>query len=242
MRVPSVVRRLGVTAAILFFVATVLLLVDRLNLVYRPPDIPETSNLVDRMVAQIPYRHDIWPIFFASNFLFGVGFVVFAGLALVLASRIEAADPSRHLLLWTLGTAGLLGAVAQLVLVGAVHVTIDNPYCDCGFRDTEIVSQLWAQMLVEGAHLWLINGASLLAAGGAAIAGRVFAGRGMPQTWSVLSYLLAGLLVLAVVLGLIGQFDAAEWLSVAVTGIVIPAWALWLGLSFDDTGRVEATG
>ena len=241
MTVPSAVRRLGVTAAVLFFAATVLLLVDRFDLVYRPPDIPESANLVERILAQIPYRHDIWPIYFATNFLFGVGFVVLTGLAVMLGSRIEPADPSRHLLVWTLGAAGLLGAVAQAVLVGAVQVSIDTPYCDCGFRDQEIVSQVWAEMVLQGAVMWLINGAALLAAGGAVVAGRVFQDRGMPRMWSVLSYGLAALLVLAVVLGVAGQFDPAEWLSAALTGIVIPAWALWLGLRFDVTRRVEAS-
>jgi hypothetical protein len=237
--VPTVVRRLGVSAAVLFFAATVLQLVGRLDIVFRPPDIPESANLVERLLALIPYRHDIWPIFFGANFLLGVGFVVLVGLAITLASRVQAADARRHLLLWTLGTGGLLGAAGQLVLVGAVQASIDIPYCDCGFKNEELVSQAWAEMVAQSAVVWLIYGASVLAAAGAVIAGQIFQDRGMPRMWSVVSYALAALVVLAVFLGLVGQGDAAEWLNVALAGIVIPGWALWLGVRFDGGNRAE---
>ena len=244
--IQTTVRRLAFGVAALFFVATLFQLADRLNLVVQPPDLSGATNLVQRVEAQIPYRSAIWPIFFATNVLFGVGFFVLAGLGVALAARRPSGDTARLMLVWVIGVAGLLGVVAFLVRVGAVQAEIDIPYCDCGFKDQEIVSQVWAEMVVDGAVLWLINGASLLAAIGAVLAGRTFSGREMPAAWALLGYLTAILIALAVALSLIGQGDASDWLTIALTGLVIPAWTLWMALRFDagdagTRGPAEAT-
>jgi hypothetical protein len=51
----------------------------------------------------------------------------------------------------------------------------------------------------------------------------------------VLSYVTATLLVISVLLGFadVGG-DATSWLTILVSGVAIPAWALWLGLRFRD--------
>jgi hypothetical protein len=100
-------------------------------------------------------------------------------------------------------------------------------------------------MIVDGAVLWLINGASILAALGAVLAGRLFGGREMPAAWATASYLVGILVALAVVLGLVAQGDASDWLSIALTALVIPGWALWIATRFDRAdgntgGRTEA--
>ncbi len=234
MTTTTVMRRLAVAAGALFFAATLFFLADRLNVFYTPPDIPQSANFVERLLAQIPYRQSIWPIYFATNLLFGAGFAVLVGLAVTLAARLAPTDGRRYLLLWTLGTGGVLGVVGSLILVGAVQATIDIPYCDCGFKDTELVSQAWAQMLIEGAVQWLINGAGLLSAAGAVVAGRAFQGRGMPRAWTLLSYALGGLVVINVLAGILGFGEASDWLTVALTGIVLPIWTVWLGLRFKE--------
>jgi hypothetical protein len=231
------VRRVAFGVAALFFVATLFQLADRLNLVATPPDLA-AANLVQRVEAATPYRQAIWPVFFATNFLFGVAFFALAGLGLALGARRPAGDTGRLVLVWLLGIGGVLGAVAALIRVGAVAASIDIPYCDCGFKDTEIVSQVWGEMIVEGATMWLLNGASLLAALGAVAAGRLFGGDEMPASWTILSYVTALLIAAALVLGLTGQGDVSDWLTIALTAIVIPAWALWLAIRFDRAGRV----
>jgi len=144
---------------------------------------------------------------------------------------------------WASAMSGILSKLSQLLSfqslgvwdesVGAVQTKIDIPYCDCGFKDQEIVSQVWAEMIVDGAVLWLINGASILAALGAVLAGRLFGGREMPAAWATASYLVGILVALAVVLGLVAQGDASDWLSIALTALVIPGWALWIATRFD---------
>src|SRR5204863_5423010 len=132
---------------------------------------------VDRVLGAIPYRHDIWPIFFTENLLIALGFMALGILGLALAGHVAVADQRRPLLGGALVTAGVLGAAGQLVLVGSVKASIDIPYCDCGFKEQEIVSQVWALMVTQGASEWLVNGAVLLAAIGIAVAGILFAAR-----------------------------------------------------------------
>ena len=239
MTIQTFVRRVAFGVAALFFVATLFQLADRLNLIATPPDLPD-ANLVQRMEAAGPYRQAIWPVFFATNFLSGVGFFALAGLGLGLAARRPAGETGRLVLVWLLGVGGILGAVAALIRVGAVAASIEIPYCDCGFKDQEIVSQVWAEMVVDGAVLWLINGASILAALGAVAAGRLFGGDEMPAAWAIVSYVTAMLIAAAIALGLTGQGDASEWLTTALTLLVIPAWALWIAIAFDRRGRVAA--
>jgi hypothetical protein len=210
-------------------VATIFQLADQLNLIYQPPATPDSANLVERVTALIPYRQQVWPIYFLANALLGLGFLLLVGLALALGARAARSDDRRHLVVWTLALAGIIGGIAQLTLVGAVKASIDIPYCDCGFKDQEIVSQVWAEMVVQTASQVMVYAAALLAAGGLAAAATTFR-TVMPVGWQTLSYLGAALLVLAVILGWadLGG-DATNWLTAAISGLVIPAWAIWLG-------------
>src|SRR2546423_5616900 len=184
----------------------------------------------------MPYRHDIWPIFFTENLLMGVGFMALSILGLALAAQVPEADQRRPLLGGPLVTAGVLGAAGQLVLVGSVKASIDIPYCDCGFKEQEIVSQVWALMVTQGASEWLVNGAVLLAAIGIAVAGIVFAGR-LGSRWTTFSWAIAVLVVIALLVSFIGRTDDLETaLTVLLTGILVPLWAVWLGLRFPDRG------
>jgi hypothetical protein len=235
-----VLRGLAYAMAAAFFVATIFQLADQLNLIYQPPATPDSANLVERVTALIPYREQVWPIFFLANALLGLGFLLLVGLALALGARAARSDDRRHVLVWTLATAGIIGAIAQVILVGAVKASIDIPYCDCGFKDQEIVSQVWAEMVVQSAAQVLVYAAALLAAGGLVVAAATFRAT-MPTGWQMLSNLGAALLVLAVVLGW-GNLggDAANWLTAAITGLVIPAWAIWLGRAFPSSGSPES--
>src|SRR5262249_54512374 len=163
------------------------------------------------------------PVYFATNVLFALGFIALVGLGLALAARIARSDDRRTVLQWTLLTAGLIGAIGQLVLVGAVKASIDIPYCACGFKNEEIVSHVWAEMVVQSAAQLLIDTAGLLAAAGIVVAALAFAGRAMPAAWAWLSYLLAVVVVLTAVFDFVGTLgDLNDWLLTLLTLVLIP--------------------
>jgi hypothetical protein len=186
--------------------------------------------MVEFRLAVQDYRVAIWPIFLLSNLAYGIGFMAVAALGVALASHVVR-DTHRVGLIAGLGLAGILGAVAQLLIVGVTQPTIDNAYCDCGFKETEIVSQIWAQQLAESASQWLINGALVLAAIGVAVAGTAFRDR-MPAAWNVFSWLTAIALVVAVVVPMLKiNPDLDLWVLAIVAGVMVPVWAIWLGAS-----------
>jgi MFS family permease len=235
----SVARGFAWGLAVFFFGATLFQLVDQLDLVAQPPNIPESANLVDRVLASIPYQQDIWPIFFAANLLIGLGFLCVVGLGFGLAAEIPHDDDRRGLLAMAFVAAGIIGAAGQLLLIGAVKAKIDIPYCDCGFKDQEIVSQVWAEMVTGSAQQWLLNGATLLAALGIVVGGRLFGSGGpLSERWRWLSYAIAVLVVVTSVLGILDLADDLQnVISLALTGILIPIWAIWLARG---TGRIRA--
>jgi hypothetical protein len=235
-----IVRWLAWSVAILFLVGTVLHLVDYFNLYASPPNIPDSLNMVERRLAVQDYRVAIWPVFMLGNLATAIGFMVTTVLGLGLAGRVAANSSQRLGIAAGLGMAGIFGAVAQLVVIGAAQPTIDTPYCDCGFKETEIVSQIWAQQLAEGASQWLTNSALVLAAIGIAAAGTAFRNR-MPASWNILSWLAAVALIAAVAIPFLQiNPDLDFWVGVIVAGVIVPIWAIWLGASLPDRHELDS--
>jgi hypothetical protein len=216
------VRWLAWSVGILFLVGTALQLVDVLNLYATPPVPSSPLNMVEARLAGQAYRVAIWPIFLL---------IALVGLGLALGALLASGDPRRIVIPTSFGVAGVLGAVAQLVLIGATQVTVDIAYCDCGFKETEIVSQIWAQMLADGASNWLLNGALVLAAIGVLAVDYSFRGR-MPAAWDIVSWLTAiGLIASAVVGALHLGDELGQYLLLVVSGVLVPIWTIWLGAS-----------
>lgn len=234
------IRWLAWSVGVLFLLGTVLRLVDLSNLYTTPPDLPETLNMVEFRLAVQEYRVAIWPIFLLSNLANGIAFMAVTALGLALAGHVASASPHRVGIAAGLGMAGILGAVAQLLIIGVTQPTIDSAYCDCGFKETEIVAQIWGQQLAESASQWLINGALVLAAIGVASAGTAFRDR-MPASWNVFSWLTAiGLLVAVGIPFLQINPDLDLWVLAAVAGVMVPIWAVWLGASFRASAEPDA--
>ena len=235
------VRWLAWTVGVLFLIGTALQLVDTLNLYVTPPDTGAASMVQQRLASQ-DYRVAIWPIFALNNLSFGIAFVAISALGFALAAVLATGDTRRITLVTTLGIGGVLGAVGQLILLGATQVTIDIAYCDCGFKETEIVAQIWAQMLANGATDALVAAASVLAGIGIFAVASTFR-RDMPGAWEIWSWVTATALIVGVAVRLfsLGNEDLGSILFVIISGVLVPVWAMWLGWSFrpDDAG--EAT-
>jgi len=233
----SALRILAAAVGVLFLIGTVFQLLDQFDLIAQPPPGLDAANLVDRRLALQPYREAIWPVFLLENGLIGLGFLALTGVGIALSRRIPRTEDRGTVLLWTLVTGGLLGGVGQLILLGGTKATIDIAYCDCGFKEQEVVSQIWAQMVVESAGQFVVQIAALFAAAGLVVAARSFGRRSMPDAWALLSYLAAAIVVLTAILAFVGLdslFDVTQWLTTLITGLLIPVWALWLAARFRE--------
>lgn len=235
------VRWLAWTVGALFLIGTALQLVDTLNLYVTPPDTGASSMVAQRLASQ-DYRVAIWPIFALNNLSFGIAFVAITGLGLALAALLATGDTRRIAIMTTVGIAGILGAVGQLILLGATQVTIDIAYCDCGFKETEIVAQIWAQMLANGASQALVDAASILAAIGIFVIASTFR-RDMPGAWEIWSWVTATALIVGFFIRFLslGNEDLGLILFVVVSGVLVPVWAFWLGWSFRGGHAAEGS-
>ena len=225
----SRVTLLSWIVAIAFILATALLYVDRLNLVATPPDLPE-GNLVDRVLGGADYRQAIWPIFLWTNLLFGLGFVA----SVAFAFAVAAARRGLATFLGLTATGGVIAAIASIIPVGAVNAGVWLQYCDCGFKETEIVSQVWAQMVALDISTWLNRLASIVLAAGLVALARD-AGSLLSSNVRTLTYILAVALVLVPFLGITELTEpTVEELVSALTGLVlVPLWAVALGRSVE---------
>jgi hypothetical protein len=233
------VRCLALSIGILFLVGTSFQLVDWFNLYATPPD-TQAANMVDQRLAAQDYRVAIWPIFFLNNFSFGLAFVAITGLGFALLPSIGSRDLRRVAVILGLGVGGILGAVGQLILLGATRVTIDIAYCDCGFKETEIVSQIWAQMLANGASEALVDAASILAAVGIVAVAQGLRSR-MPAAWEIVSWVTAAALVVGTLLRFfsLGSEDLGVFVFVAISGVLVPLWSIWFSWAFRPEARME---
>ena len=234
-------RPVGRLTAGLFVAATVLLVGLNLNLFATPPNLPDSMDFVERILGTLDYRVAIWPFDFASAILFGVALALLVPFGRILGASAGAGDDRRSILfVWGLGSAGIVGVIAQLIYVGARQVTVDIAYCDCGYKEVEVIGQLWAMNLIEGAQDWLINGVAILLAIGVAVAGAVLGSGRMSSTWRWLSYAIAVLLVTSVVLSVVGVDDTIGTLLTAVAaGILLPAWIVGVGERLGGSASTE---
>jgi hypothetical protein len=224
------IRNVAWVLAIFLILATLLRLGDQLNVFATPPDIPDSANLVDRLLGTSAYRHALWPFFGAYNLLFGLAFVVVVPLASLIVHAIDPRDARLRTTGMIVAAAGILGAVGQIARVGATDVFVNQPYCDCGFKEQEVISQFWAQNMFEGATDWLITIGLVLLGLGLIWLGMILAARAGGSMLTPLSYLAGVALILS---GLVNRLDVpppiGDIIGVLTFGLIVPFWAWQLG-------------
>jgi hypothetical protein len=230
----SRVVQLSWVVAVSFILAVGLALVDRLNLVATPPELPE-SNMVERSIATVAYRQAIWPVFLWTNLLYAVGFVAVVAFAGAIVGSL-----GRRLAVFAAlaGLGGTIGAIAGVIPIGSVESAVWLGYCDCGFKEQEIVSQIWASMVAQDISDWLLRAAGVTLAVSMVVLVRDARDLVSPalRAWS---YLTAAALIVAPMLSFVSPErlgDIADLLSAGIAGILVPVWAIWVGRSIDRSG------
>ena len=222
-----------------FFLAVVLRFVDQLNLVATPPPLDENLNMVQRTLATAEYRQAIWPVYLLTNLLLAVGMAALVVFARTLLAAVIRRSLATFAALVTVG--GILGAIASLIPIGAVDSAVWLQYCDCGFKDTEIVSQIWAGTVAMDIGTWLLRFAGVtLAVGIGAFV--LDAGSLVTPSLRAWSWLTAALLVAAPLIDFIRRFgDASDLLVALVAGIMVPVWVIWVARAVERAPADAAT-
>lgn len=220
-------------AAIAFVLGTVFFLVDRFNIVATPPEFPETSTMVDRVLGSAAYAQAIWPIFLWTNLLFAAGFVAAVAFAMAAApaSGVRGGLP---IFVALATTGGIIGAIASIIPIGAADAKVWLGYCDCVSKEIEITSQVWAQMIANDIGNWfnrvssVVLGLGLIALvreGGSVVSPRL-------RMWT---YLTAIVLLVVAILAIVQRFDplVADVLTVLAGAVLVPVWVVWLARDLD---------
>jgi hypothetical protein len=223
--------------AIAFVLGTLLRVVDTLNLVATRPNL-EGANLIDSLNGSAAYRQAIWPVFLWTNLLFAIGFAA----SVAFASTVSAARGGLPTFLAIVIVGGTIGAISSVIPIGSVEASVWQQYCDCGFKEQEMVSQFWAQGVTEAIADWLNRFASIAIAIGLLVlvrdAGRVISSSLRLWTWLTVAALVAAPLMLTV--EFLGQPDLPEWVNLIAGAVLVPVWAIWLGRSVEAAGPAGA--
>jgi hypothetical protein len=228
----SRVALLSWVVAIAFILATLLRFADQLDLVATPPDLPN-ANMIDRTLGSSAYFHAIWPVFLWTNLSFAIGFIAAVAFAFNVgsAARVPGGLPTFKSLA---AAGGVIAAISSIIPIGAAEAKVFVQYCDCGFKDTEVVSQLWAQMVAEDIANWFLRVAGVVLAISLIALVRE-AGSLVTSSLRIWTYFTAIALVLAPVLAVTELFtpDQVDLLTAVIAAVLIPVWAVWLGRSVE---------
>ncbi|HUP82824.1 MAG TPA: hypothetical protein VM284_01385 [Candidatus Limnocylindria bacterium] len=235
-------RNLCWTLAFAAIVAAVLQLLLTFNLWAGGPTQPDPqSDLVTHLEAFRANDVESFPIAFGSSLAALVAFAVIGVIGVALRPRAESAT-GRDAMATLLLIGGVTGVVAMAMAL-AVTQTSTFGYCDCGFKNEELIAQDYALTVGFIASAWVFNAALALVGFGVWLAGKVVS---VSTWWRQLSYAIALILIISVALRVLasyvsfGEIDLFHWTDVVINltiAILVPIWAILLARG---PARVEA--
>jgi hypothetical protein len=221
------IRWLAWLLAASLLLGTLLQIGDRLNVFATPPDLSGASNLADKLLAGLPYKQAIWPVFLAWNGLFAIAFLLLIPLSTLLARGLGSAVGAVRVGTTLLATGGIIGAIGQVAILGAVDATVSIPYCDCTSKEMEVVAKASAQDLIQGAGGWLNDLALILVAVGLLWLARILIARLGRSPLAPLAWVAGAAILLDVLFDRFIVIDTIpDIVAVATFGIILPLWAV----------------
>jgi hypothetical protein len=233
---------LAAIAGASFALGALLTLIDALNLTAPAPSFPEGATLPDRILAILQNQSQRFPVVFIASLAAIVAFVSLAALGPVLRRALGILHvPRGNVVVGTFALGGAIGVIGQLIFIGGQAVASDATYCECAFRDPQLIARGGVLDLVSSMNAWMTWGTiAFFAAGLFAVATHPQAGRVAPRRWVVLTLTLATLMALVAVIGA-GFPPLAQSLrwdvdpslvtgvpSLVVLLILMPWWSFWL--------------
>lgn len=228
----SPLQVLAWTAAIALVVAALLDIVLGFNLLSAPPVRAEGSDFIDFLEIRFAWDRDRLPLDVASAVLYSVALLAMAGVGVILGRSSFGVGERGSVLATAFLAAGILGAAAQLVYLGAAQLAADPAYCDCGYRAEEVLGRLEALTVAVNQQLLLTQAALVAAAVGFFAAARLGRAAGSSGWWPLLSIVVGAMLLAGVAVEMLGLELVPELIMLATVGLLIPAWAIGLARTY----------
>jgi hypothetical protein len=228
----SPLRVLAWTAAIALVAAALLDIVLGFNILSAPPVRAEGSDFIDFLEIRFAWDRDRLPLDIASAVLYSMAFLAMAGVGLILGRSSFGAGERGSILATAFLAAGILGAAAQLVYLGAAQLAADPAYCDCGYRAEEVLGRLEALHVAVNQQLLLTQAALVAAAVGFFTAAGLGRAAGWSGWWPILSTAIGAMLLAGVAAEVLTLELVPELIMLATVGLLIPAWAIGLARTY----------
>ena len=176
-------------------------------------------------------EQDRWPQELSYTMLFTVGFLSLIPIGLVLRDHLGRDLATSQMVAASLLAAGVIGAVAQLALVGGKDAILEASRCaEC--QQTPVLASLNGSLTtLEGITRWVSLGYFLLAGSGILFASwAAFDQPSFSRGWIRLG-ILVGIVHLAGVIAVNLEVEALFQTVIGLgAGILVPVWAVWLAL------------
>jgi hypothetical protein len=218
---------LGWMAAIALFAAGLITALLQFDVTASPPRETAPNDLLEGTLAFFQNESDRWPQELASLILFTVGFLALIGLVALLRNAVSRDDPWMLLGTLAVGVGAGIGAVGQLLYLGAKEIAIDPHYCDCARAAEQIISRGQVLGMLDNAQRWLLVGTLALASAGLFLIWRGASNRRLfSPTWRGLTLALALVLAVAMIT-MVAEVDTLSDVITAVgAAILTPIWAV----------------
>jgi hypothetical protein len=218
---------LGWLVAISLFAAGVITALLQFDITASPPRKTAPNDLLEGTLAFFQNESDRWPQELASLILFTVGFLALIGLVALLRNAVSRDDPWMLLGTLAVGVGAGIGAVGELLFLGAKEVGIDPHYCDCARAAEQIISRGQTLGMIESAQRWLLVGTLALASAGLLLLWRGTSGRGLfSPTWRGLTLVLAVVMTVGVITTAADVDVLSDVVTAAAAAILTPVWAV----------------
>jgi len=228
----SPLQILAWTAAMALVAAALLDIVLGFNILSAPPVRAEGSDFIDFLEIRFAWDRDRLPLDIASAVLYSLAFLAMAGVGLILGRSSFGAGERGSILATAFLAAGILGAAAQLVYLGAAQLATDPAYCDCGYRAEEVLGRLEALHVAVNQQLLLTQAALVAAAVGFFTAASLGRAAGWSGWWPILSTAIGAMLLAGVAAEVLTLELVPELIMLATVGLLIPAWAIGLARTY----------
>jgi len=204
------------------------------------PNVNDSTPLPDRLLAfRTGDQQTFWIT--AVGSLASLGVFLVGSLLGVTLRGLARAGTSRDAMATLFVVGGVVGVVGQLVNIG-VNNAATFGYCDCGFRETELIAQDYALSVGWTVVNWFLIASVTIVGIGVAMAGRLVA---VGSAWRTLSYVIVAVLLVAVVIRVAAAFvfieafdpfQVTDLIVAFAAGILVPIWAILLARGVSDRG------
>ena len=215
-------------AAISLFAAGVITALLQFDITASRPRTAPPNDLLEGTLAFFQNESDRWrPQELASLILFTVGLLALIGLVALLGNSVGRDDPWMLLGTLAVGVGAGIGAVSQLLFLGAKEVAIDPHYCDCARAAEQIIGRGQALDLLDNAQRWLLVGTLVLASAGLFLIWRGASNRGLfSPTWRGLTLTIALVLAVGMITMAAEVGDMSDVVAAIGVAILTPVWAV----------------